>query len=397
MADKTAQGPRKKRRPRQYGRTDDHGRPPVPLFPDNIRRRLAGDSRYGFKSAVLDSFKEGETRPEDIVEEARVYFKSLWENDRKSGKDRHSHWLNSASSALTQLKATFRAQRLATYAFVRELALSKPELLKLDRLNHQRLEKRVNDQPEINLRKLLETLFELLRSHEPSEIALGIAGLTGRRQTEVTFSVIFDEPTAALAHRYPTFWSHVSGFSKKRKHDKYAVRARELPLLAPRAMIVEALRELRSLWPAKSHEEASKLYGHTLAAAHKKHLRKLGVRRMHDLRKTFAQLSFSYFNERDSVLPAFASMVLAHKRPLSKRIMTYLVIRTADQPTLQDLFRMCDCGLSVDTPEHHERLELSPAPPPQAPKDPGPRSGDVDLAISAFATLGASRPRGPQA
>lgn len=303
---------KKKQFKRKYGRTDDHERKAMPILCDSVRQQLLVDSRMGFVNTIIKNFNNT-LKPEDIVDEARVYYKRRYDDDLSRGKPRPSHWLNSASTALTAIKAQLKASTLATYTFRREVALTKKELLKLDRINHRRLEQRIHSQPEINLTKLLTKLYELLESQEPDEIFLGIAGLTGRRQTEVVYSMLLAEPQNSLRHRYPTFWAHVTGFSKKKKHDRYAVRARELPLLAPRTALVEAIREARAQWPSDSHEEASGLYSSKMAAAHKKHLKPLGVRCMHDLRKTFAQLAYNYFNERGSVLPAFASTVLGQE------------------------------------------------------------------------------------
>ena len=347
-----------KRNQRKYGRTDEHERKAMPLFSKEARIALL-NSRMGFENAVIKAIDLQTTKPEDIVDEARVYFKQRWEEDKKSTKStsgRHSHWLNSASTALSNIKSALQATALAPYAFRREIALRKYELNELERYNHRRLEQRIHEQPEVNLRALLHKLYQLLLSEDPLEMILGVAGLTGRRQTEITHSIVFGEPHAGLRHRYPTFWAHVTGFSKKRKHDKYAVRARELPLLAPRALLMKTLNEIRSHFPSDSHKEASKLYSSRISVAHAKHLRPLGLRRLHDLRKTFIHMAYAHFNERGSVLPAFASTVLGHKSPLSQRIMTYLIIRTTETPNLQEIFDLSSCGLDARKPEPHSGL-----------------------------------------
>ena len=103
---------------------------------------------------------------------------------------------------------------------------------------------------------------------------------------------------------------------------------------------------------------------------------------MHDLRKTFAQLAYLHFNERGSVLPAFASTVLGHKRPLSKRIMTYLIIRTVDMPSLETIFALAKVGLRPDKAEEHEVLVESVrdaplfATPPNSSSDEGEDKGE---------------------
>ena len=367
----------KKFKPRPFGRTGNHERKPVPIFTNEERKKLITNTRQGFVDAVIKCFNSESMKPEDIVDEARVYFRQRYDAAIKRGITRPSHWLNSASTALTEIKAELKAKNLAVYAFRRELALTKAELLKLDRLNHRRLEQKIHQSPEINMTTLIYKLYELLNSEDPAEIALGIAGLTGRRQTEITHSILLAKPHNGMRHRYPSFWAHVTGFSKKRQQDKYAVRARELPLLAPREALVAALRELRDQWPSDSHAEASQLYAKKLAIAHKKHLRPLGVQRMHDLRKTFVQLAYLHFNERGSVLPAFASRSLGHKRPLSKRIMTYLIIRTTDMPDLKTIFALAKVDLHPEKAEDHDVLVKSVHAAPQFSTPPD--SSDEDM------------------
>lgn len=360
------QAPKKRKFKRKYGRTGDHERKAVPIFDDETRRKLDENPRVGFVDTVIRNFDVKKVKPEDIVDEARVYFRKRYDRDIEKGVNRASHWLNSTSTALTHVKDRLKELRLAPYEYRREIAITKRELDLLDGLNYRRLEERVHEQPEVDLTRLLRELYAMLNSEDPEYIALGVAGLTGRRQTEVVYSIILSEPKQEISHRYPSFWAHVTGFSKRRKKDKYAVRSRELPLLAPREALMDAIREIRSHWPADSHEEASELYAHKLAAAAKEKLRPLGIKRMHDLRKAFVQIAYEHFNERGSVLPAFASNVLGHKSQLSKRIMTYLIIRTTNMPPLEDIFRHSKMRhLTPGRAENHDALVRPSVEDPQ--------------------------------
>jgi hypothetical protein len=347
---KTSWRPNPKKR--QYGRIGNYDRKPQLFFSEETRADLYSNSRTGFVETVLKNYKKKATKPEDVVEEARQYFKYRHEQN----PDPKSHWLNSASSALTRTKAKLKQLLLAPYAFRRELALTPRELEFLDKFNHSRLEQKIHQNKEISLYTLTEKLYDLMLSEDPAKVALGVAGLTGRRQTEITHSAEFHDPMYPIKHRYPSFWAHVTGFSKRKVHDKYAVRSRELPLLAPRDMIQAAVKFIREEWPSDSTAQASELYGYRLAAATHEHLVPLGVTRMHDLRKTFATTAHQLFNENELALPGFASYVLGHKRALSNRIMTYLIIRTTSCPTLDCIFGMCGSKLSSDKPEYNERL-----------------------------------------
>ena len=302
-------------------------------------------------------FNAKKIAPEDIVNEAKNYFRHRYQQDKAKKKSRPSHWLNSTSSCLSHLKAIIKERMLAPYSYRYKLHLSKRELAFLDKLNHSRLEQKLNYHAEIDLKKLIKKLYELLISEEPEDIAIAVAGLTGRRQTEVLFSIDLAPPKVPLAHRYPSFWARVTGFSKTRKNDKYAVRCRELPVLAPRSALCEAISELRELWPSDSHKQASQLYCRKISAAVKRHLAPLGIGRLHDLRRTFVQMSYPLFNERDVVLPGWASRVLGHKSKLSKRIMTYLIVRTTNAPPLNMIFDLAERDdLREDRPEEQSLL-----------------------------------------
>ena len=332
-----------------------NSRQPIPVFDDKTRQTLYTDERTGFVCTVLRGFNPRTTTPDDIVQEARRYFQNRYHVHRRNRRQRSSHWLNSASSALSELKRVLAQTFMATYRYRKQLRISKRELLYLDKFNHTRLEHKTNYLKEINLTDLLIKLYQLLMSSEPAEIALGVAGLTGRRQTEVVFSANFAPPQNPTYHRYRSFWAYVTGFSKTNRYDKYAVRARELPLLAPRQSIQDALVDLRSMWPSDSHRQASGLYAKMLTKAVRQHLRPLGIIRMHDLRKTFVQMAFPLFNERDSVVPAFASKVLGHKSTLSHRIMTYLVTRTSTPPNIDLVFSLANRNeLHSSQPEYQD-------------------------------------------
>jgi integrase len=128
-------------------------------------------------------------------------------------------------------------------------------------------------------------------------------------------------------------------------------------MLAPRNVITEALAELREIWPSDSHEMASQLYCKRISASVKKHLIPLGIARLHDLRRTFVQSAYQLFNERDAVLVGFASTVLGHKKKLSKRIMTYLMIRTTNSPSLDLIFNLSKrSDLKACEPEPQKNL-----------------------------------------
>lgn len=335
----------------------DGTRAPIPIFTPKERDEIhAGGA--GFKKAVVDRWLKRTQRihPHDIVAECRRYYKRRYDEQREKGVRRVSPWLNSTSTCLTHIKHYFRDNSLASYAYRSQIKLTKPELMRLDRLNHARLEENAQDLTEVDICQILKLGCKLLDSDRADELTIAVALFTGRRQAEVTHSMHMEPPLEPGRHRYPSFWAHCTGFLKQRRGDRFAVRARELPLLAPRDQIVIALERLRDLWPSDSHTQASKLYGSAVSRAVKKHLAPCGIKKLHDLRKFFAVVSHKHFNERNLSLPAYASWVLGHKRKVSTKILTYLSIHCTNDPGLQSIFHYHRCGLNEDRAEHQDTL-----------------------------------------
>jgi len=330
------------------------------MTPDE-RDELHSNPSLSFKDAVLRKFDSYKYKPEDLVEESRVYFKRRYEEDKQKGKSRPSHWLNSCSSALTGLKADIKRLRLAPYKYTKQIAITKSERLYLEKMNFQALQLKVHDMQEIDAKALLRLLYKLLDSDDPADLVIAVAGLTGRRQAEVTHSMHLAPPRHENSHRYPSFWAYTTGFIKVRKGDKYGVKARELPLLAPRARIWGAVRNIRDQWPSDNVAQASSLYAHKIGKRVKQLLVPLGVNRLHDLRRTFAQMAYRHFNERNSVLPAFASFCLGHKGTIGSRVMTYLLCRIDNFPDLDWI--LCNSGADEGVcAARPEKVVVSDAP-----------------------------------
>jgi hypothetical protein len=344
---------------RKAGRDENREftRRPVDIFTPEERDNMHS-TRRSFNSFIIERFasKSAPMSPEDIVQECKNYFKRRHEDQIAKGHKRVSPWLNSTSSSLTKLKGEIKLKSLAAYSYRHKLHISKRELELLDRLNHRRLEENAHDLIEVDAKGVLKKLYELLDSEDPDELSVAISGLTGRRQSEVTHSITLDAPRSDKKYRYPSFWAHTTGFLKQRQGDRYAVKSRELPLLAPRPRLVGGINHLRDHWPSDDHKQASKLYAKKVSLCVKKHLSSFGIHKLHDLRKFFVMVAFEHFNERKASLPAFSSFVLGHKRKVSKRILTYLSMRVQNQPDLNWIFQISGCKLCIATPEQSVQL-----------------------------------------
>jgi hypothetical protein len=335
----------------RYG-NEEYTKVAVAIFTPAERDEMHANARLGFKQAIIDKFQKRQyMKPEDIVDECRTYYKRRYHDHREKGVVRVSSWLNSASSALTGIKAHLKDHAQAGYTFRRKICLTKTELLRLDRLNHARLEENAHDLTRVNVLEALQVGLTLLESEDPAELLVGIAMVTGRRQAEITHTMVLEPPRFPEKHRYPSFWAYCTGFLKQRQGDRYAVRAREVPLLAPREKVVRAIENLRDMWPSDNHKQATSLYGSRAARCMKKNLGPHGVGKLHDLRKFFALTACKHFNERNMALTAFSSFVLGHKSRVSKKILTYLSINLHSDPGLQWLFDRHGCGLLHTQPE----------------------------------------------
>jgi hypothetical protein len=323
----------------------------VDVFTDEYRDAEMHGQRRSFTSHIIEHFDMTKIRPEDIVQEARVYFRRRYEEQKAVGRERKCHWLHSCSNAVSKTKLELRKLKMAPYRYTVQVRLTEKEIKLLDRMSHRRLEENARYLHQVDGTVLLQGLLRLLESDEPLDVVVAVCGLSGRRQSEVMHSAKFDEPKRPMQHRYPSFWAHTTGFIKQKAQDRYAVTARELPLLAPRDRLQRALLYLRDHFPSDDHRHASRLYGAKIAAHVKKVLRPLGVEKLHELRKTFALLAYGYFNETNSSLPAFASSVLGHKRIVSSKVLTYLSVQVDNMPSMQWLLLNTKSGLRHDRPE----------------------------------------------
>jgi hypothetical protein len=325
---------------------------PVDIFTEKERAFMHDTSnRTSFVKMILEKFNNREMMPQDIVNEARVYFKQRYINDRKNGIERKSHWLNSASTALSKIKKEIKTLKLAPWAYCSEIRLEKRELNVLDRFNHRRLEENSTNIESISGKQVLLTLYKLIDSDCPFEVGIGLAGLSGRRFCEIVLTGRFNESMRPMTHRYPSMWSYVTGFAKQKKHDKYAVRSREVPLLIKQERFSKCIKFVRSHLPAATKQQASELYEHKFLEITHKYLHPLHVKKTHDLRKVFVLIAHNLFNENNASIPNFASFVLGHKRSVSGRILTYLNTRVHDLPDLSWVLSESKSGLSSAHPE----------------------------------------------
>ena len=156
-----------------------------------------------------------------------------------------------------------------------------------------------------------------------SFVIIAVAALTGRRASEIIYSMRFGRPMESHSTS-DKYWSCVTGILKQRSNG--AVVSREVPLLAERKNILTAVAAIREACPAKNIQEVNRKYAKNIARVMKKFCPELG--KLHEFRKFYVAVCFHYFNERNCSLPRVAADYLGHKN-MSETVLTYLSARLA--------------------------------------------------------------------
>jgi integrase len=263
----------------------------------------------------------------NFVESLRRYHQHSAELDEVAGKPRKTTWLNSFQSSLSLFRRQLK-ERQVPYFMIKYIRMTKEEKFALEKQKLARLEQCSENVVKIDGAAIVEKTRTFLSSDDPPELIIALAALTGRRASELIVSGVFGPPRMQN-HERPAYWAHFTGILKQREWDRNKVVAREIPLLAPRDRINEALDKLRDLWPATTCLEANKLYSNTISVC----VRKLfpQVAKLHNFRKTFCHITYRHFNDDlNFSLPRFASEVLGHKSIHGGRLLTYLNVNVAN-------------------------------------------------------------------
>ena len=256
----------------------------------------------------------------NFVESLRMYFKHAAKLHAEAGKIRKTTWLNSFQSALSLFRRALK-ECLVPVTQLRFLGLSKEEKRTLENEKLARLEKGSENVVKIDGFELVSAARKLLSSDDPAELVIALAALTGRRSAEILVSGAFNVPQKI--YRRPHYWCKFTGILKQREHDKDKIISRDIPLLAKRADICEAIARVRDLWPATTAHEANKLYSSEISKKMKTLFPLVG--KLHTFRKTYCPITYEHFNDDLKFsLPRFASEVLTHKSIHGGRLLTYL-------------------------------------------------------------------------
>jgi hypothetical protein len=256
------------------------------------------------------------------------HYEQLHQTHMTEGRPRKTSALSSAQSYISQFKKQLTT-RGAPVVFLNALHLTRDEIRTLNNEKNSTVHAGAIDLYDIKGDAIIVDCRKFLLHSNPMLIVIGLACLTGRRMAEIMHSVTFDPPVEKhfTSDRY---WTSVRGILKRRTSVEKA-QTRDVPLLAPRNDIVNAVRKLRAALPASSPQDVNKRYAKHVGRAMHKYCPIIG--KLHQFRKFYVLCCFHYFNERNCSLPRIASDYLGHKA-LGQTVITYLNFKVSDLGSL---------------------------------------------------------------
>jgi hypothetical protein len=166
--------------------------------------------------------------------------------------------------------------------------------------------------------------------HPDSPIQLkviALACLTGRRTAEIVCSkTLFGPPEEPDGHLTDlAYWASIRGFAKK----KGSEWSRDVPLLAPRTVVMNAIKEVRNAWGlvCDSHSDVNKKYGKKISRAVQKYCPL--IKNIHRFRHFYIAMCEHYFNQNSCAITIIAEDYLGHRG--QKNVTAYLSMRISPQ------------------------------------------------------------------
>jgi hypothetical protein len=259
--------------------------------------------------------EDGVRDPKYWVEKFVKYYNSLYVAAIKKGRPRKTSGLSSAQWALSLFK-----KQLATYgipsAYLEELKLYNEQASILANQRNDRLVTNATNLEKIDAYELIKNCRTWVKNDkQPSTQLLALAGLTGRRVSELIFSIELLPPSRE--HKNQQYWSCMMGFAKTKQID----RCRDCPMFEKRNIIQAAIENIRKHFPANSISEVNKKYGIHIMKTMQQHLPH--VKKIHNLRKLYVQIAFHHFNETNASIVKLSSEILGHYR-LSQAVLPYM-------------------------------------------------------------------------
>ena len=252
-----------------------------------------------------------------MVNEIKKHHQRL-ANTGKAG--RRLPFLCSAQTSVSNLKRIIADENLAPVAVIDCLKLSLEDNLLIQAAKSKNRRDAAIDLPIVDCDQLIRDSRILLKHKNPYLRLLALACLTGRRTAEIMYTMTFNPPRQPHG-THERYWTEISGICKQRSTDENPIVACEVPLLAPRDVVILAVQQLRKDLVCTSTRHVNALLGKPISRAIKRVAPVIG--NIHKFRSFYALTCNEYFNERNCSLARLASDYLGHKT-MSETVLAYL-------------------------------------------------------------------------
>lgn len=241
---------------------------------------------------------------------------AYWREERHLSESSIRNPLTNLRNQIKQLPLTEQNSYLTDEGQREHLALkyvrlTQQEWVQLNAPARQKLDERLGDSlPLKEVDVLVERGTRLLSSHNPAEVAVGLALCCGRRFIEVMKTAVFEPKTAY------TLWfrGQVKGRSRE--------QAYEIPTLAPAALVLEGIARLRQLVDAHEEEQSIRArYGQAVREAADRHFHDLVPVRdeerdalyTHLLRSVYATIAVYWYAPEQVKAIAYIAEIQGHR------------------------------------------------------------------------------------
>lgn len=273
-----------------------------------------GDNNF-IDDQILNFFSEARRPPRYWVNTFLAYYKHLYE---KNKKDRKTTGLSTTQWALSVFKKKLQHYGIEK-KYIAQLKLPPMLSEKLRKERTKRLMENANNLEEIDVLRLVNTCRTwILDNDNPGKQVIALALITGRRISEILYSIEILAPTQQH-DKHEQYWSCLRGFSKSREPQ----RCRDCPIFMYRDVVKKALVNVRNEYPADSISHVNKRYSTHIARLMKRHLP--SIAKIHTLRKLYVSIAFEHFNENNESIASLYSRYLGH-RILTGAVLPYMSV-----------------------------------------------------------------------
>jgi hypothetical protein len=299
------------------------------LVKHTTKKKLSSD-RVNFLECMIKQYRrshegvsgksKGPRSPQEFVDSFTGHYQKLYDSDIEKGVVRKLSYLSSVQSNLSRFKKELQARGVPDQ-WLKDLHLPKKESIQLMHEKKNNVRNSSINLPLLQGDDIIRDCRTYLRHPNKYVKIIAVAALTGRRESEIILSMVFGPPRDSH-FTDEKYWSCVTGILKQRTEG--GVVSREVPFLANRREILNAVTAIRKECPAKDVGEVNRKYAKGISRTLHKFCPELG--KLHEFRKFYVAVCYHYFNEQHCSLPRVAADYLGHKT-MSETVLTYLSAR----------------------------------------------------------------------